>query len=558
MSNPSASRSRKRRTDKLDWEELEKAPNVEGMLSYLRQPPGNGVPSRQPAISGVTAVADISDEPTERVGVGEEPPGQPVNTPDLSAEVPTLATLVADPPVAGIAVNEGPEGKTEQQKTATGELNAAQPVSSSVVPEKATESSVPQVEPEQPRRASDLLRSPIGLRSAVGSRLSEPVPIAADEDLLGLPLGDLEINSALTNRRVHRCVYVQDAHTPGEQVVLSTLSRLAKHPRFGRAEAGGSYLVNVSLPELAVHAAMHPTNVRINLRSLIEKLAIELVEHEDRKRQTARTYRVLTFKQILERRRAAGLEYVIKNRGIRFVRKEEVDKLLATESLGSTFRARSWSLPSDTLSEVGSESLGALPSESLPVLIRSGVLKKQEETSTTSLASDLPAEIMKGLLRVVPFMDEQAVWMLWTECRARVSDCTVNEILGFVQAKATIALNGKIQNPVGFLLTAVPKCFEGSAFTTYREEENRRREEECRRQQREQERQKQLEEQGREEAEAYERGKRKLEALSRDQYQQLYDKTKQAFLARYPNALRSAPKTIDDLVQQQMIRDLQG
>jgi hypothetical protein len=44
------------------------------------------------------------------------------------------------------------------------------------------------------------------------------------------------------------------------------------------------------------------------------------------KRQRARTYRVLTFKQILGQRLSAGLEYVIKNRGIRFVRKEEVDK----------------------------------------------------------------------------------------------------------------------------------------------------------------------------------------------------------------------------------------
>ena len=90
------------------------------------------------------------------------------------------------------------------------------------------------------------------------------------------------------------------------------------------------------------------------------------------------------------------------------------------------------------------------------------------------------------------------------------------------------------------------------------EEENCRKEAERRRQQREQERQRQLEEQGREEAEAYEKGKRKIEALSPDQYQALYEKTKQEFLARYPNALRSAPKTIDELVQQQMIGELQG
>ena len=148
--------------------------------------------------------------------------------------------------------------------------------------------------------------------------------------------------------------------------------------------------------------------------------------------------------------------------------------------------------------------------------------------------------------------------MLWTECRSRAEDCTPKEVLSFVESKAAIALNGKIQNPVGFLLTTVPKCFEGSAFVAYREEENRRTEEERRRQQREQERQRQLEEQGREETEAYEEAKCKMEALSPDQYQALYEKTKQEFLARYPNALRSAPRTIDELVQQQMIGSLQG
>ena len=39
MSNSSKHKARKRRDDKLDWEELERAPNVEGMYSYLRATP---------------------------------------------------------------------------------------------------------------------------------------------------------------------------------------------------------------------------------------------------------------------------------------------------------------------------------------------------------------------------------------------------------------------------------------------------------------------------------------------------------------------------------------
>jgi hypothetical protein len=68
----------------------------------------------------------------------------------------------------------------------------------------------------------------------------------------------------------------------------------------------------------------------------------------------------------------------------------------------------------------------------------------------------------------------------------------------------------------------------------------------------------QIQEQGREEADAIELGKRRLDAMSPAEYQAMYEKTKSAFLARYPNALRSAPKTIEDLVQQEMIGELQN
>jgi hypothetical protein len=183
--------------------------------------------------------------------------------------------------------------------------------------------------------------------------------------------------------------------------------------------------------------------------------------------------------------------------------------------------------------------------------------KKGNETSST-VVSEIPSQLMPGLRQFVPLVDEQAVWMLWTECRARVNDCTVEEILAFVQAKAPIALNGKIQNPVGFLLTAVPRCFEGAAFTAFREDERRRRADEENRKTREEKRLKALQEQGREEAEAYQRGKTGIESLSPDEYQALYEKSRAALLARYPNALRSAPKTIENLIEQEMIRGLQS
>jgi len=148
--------------------------------------------------------------------------------------------------------------------------------------------------------------------------------------------------------------------------------------------------------------------------------------------------------------------------------------------------------------------------------------------------------------------------MLWTECRSRAKDCTPEEVLSFVEAKASIALNGKIQNPVGFLLTAVPRCFEGAAFVVYREEQRRRKEEEARRRAREDERLKALQDEGREEAAAYEQAKKLLENMSKVEYQALYQRIRDEFLNRYPQVLRSAPKTVEDLVQHEMIRSLKS
>lgn len=68
---------------------------------------------------------------------------------------------------------------------------------------------------------------------------------------------------------------------------------------------------------------------------------------------------------------------------------------------------------------------------------------------------------------------------LITECRRRAPDATVEEISEFVQQKAAFAMrNPQIRNPSGFLITPVPRCFEGESFQIFRKsrEEAKRRE----------------------------------------------------------------------------------
>ena len=59
-------------------------------------------------------------------------------------------------------------------------------------------------------------------------------------------------------------------------------------------------------------------------------------------------------------------------------------------------------------------------------------------------------------------------------CRSNAPDATAEEIAHFILEKGKL-ITRKIANPVGFLLTAVPKCFVSDSFREYREERTRER-----------------------------------------------------------------------------------
>lgn len=75
--------------------------------------------------------------------------------------------------------------------------------------------------------------------------------------------------------------------------------------------------------------------------------------------------------------------------------------------------------------------------------------------------------------------DDDVATKLVSACRAQAPDCTLDEIIHFIQQKGWLIRqdrNLRIARPIGFLLAAVPKCFAGEAFRLYREEGRRARE----------------------------------------------------------------------------------
>jgi hypothetical protein len=62
----------------------------------------------------------------------------------------------------------------------------------------------------------------------------------------------------------------------------------------------------------------------------------------------------------------------------------------------------------------------------------------QSFPTTSTFDNLMPEDLGENLHQIVSFMDHQAVQFLWAECRARVADCTVAEVIYFTKAKAAV------------------------------------------------------------------------------------------------------------------------
>lgn len=88
--------------------------------------------------------------------------------------------------------------------------------------------------------------------------------------------------------------------------------------------------------------------------------------------------------------------------------------------------------------------------------------KKGNKGKERTSSSVPPAELARACREVLPRIDDDAVRTLWMECRKQAPDCTAEEVADTFQMKAAQVLKGRgVRNPVGLLLAAVPKCFEG-------------------------------------------------------------------------------------------------
>jgi hypothetical protein len=233
----------------------------------------------------------------------------------------------------------------------------------------------------------------------------------------------------------------QDAHTRAEQQVYEYLWENAK------PMDPVSRSITIGFGAMARMVRLSESNARINVRSLMAKLAMEELALYDCERSVGRTYRIFDSAEILKRRREAGLRwYMRRTLAVVFVDPGTGQRL-----------------------DLGIKRPGGIYSGPGPKLG-----PPYRETSSS------PDSLLFETLSQYGAVDDDVLIRLRSAAQGVCPDCTDEEIVHFIQTKGELIRrhSHEISSPVGFLLTAVPKCFAGEAFRLFRKarQEDRERE----------------------------------------------------------------------------------
>ena len=243
-------------------------------------------------------------------------------------------------------------------------------------------------------------------------------------------------------------------------------------------------VVRAGYETLAKRTNMAKKTIQRLIPRLLSKNFIEISESPNFFNRTPASYKVFSFRRVLEVCAEQGRGHVAKlGHGVAFARPYSIEPVPSgpPPTVGiapaPTIDPKAPSTGyNDPLTTVGGRSTILRTSKSKGENNRlqlEGQLRNLSPSS--SLRETPPNTLVQGLRSLLianrTEIDNDATQRLWNECRTRVPDCTADEVLHFTRAKTVLFSTGKINNPVGFLLFAVPKCFEGASFQEFRKEQ---------------------------------------------------------------------------------------
>ncbi|HJT70764.1 MAG TPA: hypothetical protein VJ731_11225 [Terriglobales bacterium] len=393
------------------------------------------------------------------------------------------ATVDSDIPLPGLKLVPPPashldtqESSTELTATARSDIDSTPAVNLKPGPELTITvpgpnlTPGPNLLPKDPGSTQTGLSIP-GINLIPGGDLLSPPPTVPE------PTSVPSQSSGPKKRRfpIREMKLAQDAHTRAEQQVYEYLWQNA------RTLDEVSRSITIGFGAMARMVRLSESNARINVRSLIAKLALEEFGDYNCERSLGRTYRILNYSEILKRRREAGLLwYMRRTLAVVFVNPrtgEPVD--LGLRKPGPLKSRPGPNLTGDRGANLTPEpppKLSGEPGINLEPLYREEVREKNlRETSSSSDSLLFDALSQYGVA------DDDVIKRLRTQTRNICPDFTDEELIHFIHSKGQLIRrrDSNISSPIGFLLTSVPKCFAGEAFQLFRKAQKESREREA-------------------------------------------------------------------------------
>jgi len=274
----------------LGWDEIVSQPGMGGYLSFLNGP----VPLPHLQGAATAAVPDPGVISDPQVAIDPEVNSSPASEPIPEILLVTEAAQMVEPeitpdltPYPGVLTESG-------------------------VDKIPTSSSAPQFAPDPVVDSYPVLDTG---PQAASTPASASNPRAINK--LGFDRSAPEVVSipvvSAGRIRVRRCAATHDGHSLGEEVLYQALWKAAQ------PESADTRTITIGWRGMSQLCRMTPKNCKINTQRLLRKLALEVLSPYNTPESIGTTYRVYADEAILQRRRAAGLEWVVRSRGVEFV-----------------------------------------------------------------------------------------------------------------------------------------------------------------------------------------------------------------------------------------------
>jgi predicted transcriptional regulator len=284
--------------------------------------------------------------------------------------------------------------------------------------------------------------------------------------------------------RVKRIRLAQDVLSPAEESVYDTLWGV-KSAGATKEERENYRIVQAGYDFLIKRTRLSKKTIQRIIDRLLDKGFISIERPADIYQRSSTVYRVFAYRAVLDRQAQKGRFHVAKiGPGFVYVREVADPRSQGGLNLSTVVKT----VPSTAGGfDPSTEPTFVAPTEDgedlTTVATEATRFRQRREDSPPSSSEPGPSvsktivsgqdvetrevrELRGQLERYLGFIDDDATRQLLRQCRVRAADCRLEEIAYFVSHKMR-TVNG-IHNPVGFILTAVPRHFENQGHSSVR------------------------------------------------------------------------------------------